>query len=639
MLRVFLKLLFSTTIYLIVMVVFFIPTVVNGQQGAKYNANKLSRKTSDTLSHSAWSVRASDTLRRIGNHKLIDTTNKPYIVRQLYGLVVRGDALKTQGKVMRKFKPDAKFAKHANKRIVEIRILRLKAFGQSVHDTLMEPSVFLEKFGNSLHVPTSKIVIENNLLFKEGDLLKPVNMAETEQLLRDLSFIEDANIIVQPLRNSRNVRIIVVTKDRWTLSGGLRISGVDKGSAYLSERNIGGFGIGAKATGYFDNGFPDPWGFKGEVEVSNIAGSFINSNLWVREGLGYYSYYGGINRDFFASKTKYAGGLSYLTSQEPYGVFAEDTTISIDYNVFDCWLGRSFRLSGRDLISAPYNLTLAAKYRRIEFDKADVITATYNPYFHSTHQYLFALGLSNQTFFQSNLIYSFGATEDIPVGFKAQFSTGFEKSQFSKRVLLGGEMAAAEITPLGDLYISFRAGGYLANRSKIEQALINIRTTYITNLFALGRYDIRQFVKCDFTRGISRFSGEREYVALQSNYGVRGLKSNLLTGETRLMVNLETVAFTPLYVYGFRFAYFLFCDLGFIGSADSFVYSNPMYSGFGIGLRVKNESLIFPSFLFRLGYYPRLPSDGEASYWLISTERRNRFEQFRMREPSIMPFD
>ncbi|MGE0078759.1 MAG: hypothetical protein AB7S48_12940 [Bacteroidales bacterium] len=635
MLTVFNKTIHNITICTLVSMVFFMVASRSNAQSIQKEFYPQTKLNKDSVAQSLL-LDKSDTIKGL-QHK--DSTKKRYIIRRLYGFFIRKDALESSGKIIREFESSQKFIEYANKEIAEVRIVRLKIFGQSIFDTTITPTSLTERFGNSLHLLTSKRVIENNLLFREGDLLKPVDLSETEQLLRDLPFIEDVNIAIEMLADTNKVRAIVITKDKWTLSFSLRVDNAKKGKTVLSEDNIAGTGLGLAASGYYDKAHPDTWGYKGEFDYTNIAGSFINSNLWMREGLGYNSYFGSLNREFYSSKTMFAGGVSYFLSKEPYRLYRKDSLISIDYNVIDGWIGHSFRVSRKSSLAAPYNLTLAFKYRKVDFNRSDSTSTTYNPYFHSTHQWLASLGLTNQNLYQSNLIYGFGGTEDIPIGFKIQFSSGIEQSPYQRRVLVSGEMSAAEITPIGYLYLSFRTGGYLADESRVEQAAINIRSTYITNLFSLGRFDIRQFVKYDFTRGFSRFDGEREYIALRNTYGIRGLSSNKLIGNTRLMINLETVFFSPLYVYGFRFAYFLFCDMGLIGPSDDLVYSNPMYSGFGLGLRVKNESLIFPTFYIRFGYYPKFPQDAEVANWLISTERRKQFEHFRIREPYVLPYE
>jgi hypothetical protein len=127
-------------------------------------------------------------------------------------------------------------------------------------------------------------------------------LSESEQLLRELPYIEDANIIVETLTDTNKVRVIVVTKDRWTLSAGLRVDNVHKGKAVISESNFGGVGVGAKFSTYYDKSISDKLGYKGELNINNIGGSFFKSYLWFRQGLGYDSYYAGLNRDFYASK-------------------------------------------------------------------------------------------------------------------------------------------------------------------------------------------------------------------------------------------------------------------------------------------------------------------------------------------------
>jgi hypothetical protein len=112
-----------------------------------------------------------------------------------------------------------------------------------------------------------------------------------------------------------------------------------------------------------------------------------------------------------------------------------------------------------------------------------------------------------------------------------------------------------------------------------------------------------------------------------------------MTGTSRLVLNLETVAFSPLFIFGFRFAYFAFCDLGFIGLADDYIVGNQSFTGFGLGVRIRNENLVLNTFQLRLGYYPKLPSNADVSYWLITGQQRTTFENFRAREPQVVPFE
>ena len=532
-----------------------------------------------------------------------------------------------------------RFLEHEGKVISKISIIRLDAFGYSVYDTTITPEKKIEKFGNSLHLKTWEKLVQSYLLFKEGDFVIPFDLAETEQLLRQSNYFEDANILIKTLSDSGLVQVLVITKDRWTMSIGMQYSSPENMKFALSERNFAGLGIRAKAIAFYDRTFPDKWAYQGEFEVPNYFGSYISSNFFMRKGHAYNTYLLKFNRDFYASKTKYAGGVELIKSDEPYKVFASDTILQINYQSQDWWIGRSIRVSPRSTTRAPINLVLAVRYNRKDFFKALPVTMYRNPLFHSQENYVVSLGLSNQNIYRSSLYYGFGNTEDIPIGFKIQFTSGIQQSSFQRRFLIGGELSAAEITPVGYLFLSSRLGGFLADGPKIEQAVVNIRAQYFSNLYHIGKNDIRHFIRYDFTRGAARFDGEREYVVLSNRYGIRGLQSPSLLGQTRLMFNFESMMYSPHFIYGFRPAFFVFADFGMVGSADELIYENPLYSGFGIGLRLKNESLIFPTFLFRFGFYPRLPVDADAAYWFISTENRRSFEQFRIKEPYILQYE
>lgn len=532
-----------------------------------------------------------------------------------------------------------RFLSYEGKVISNVSIVRFDAFGYSVYDTTIAPERNIEKFGNKLHIKTWRRIVQNNLLFKEGDKVIPFDMAETEQLLHQSNYFEDANILIQTLSDTGLVRVFVITKDRWTMSVGMQYSSPERMKFALSERNFAGLGIRAKTIAFYDKAFPDKWSYLGEFEVPNYFGSYISSNFFIRKGHAHETYLMKFNRDFYASKTKYAGGVELVKSDEPYKIFTSDSVIQTNYQSQDYWIGRSIRVSPRSTTRAPFNLVLAVRYNRKDFFKALPVTIYQNPFFHSQENYVLSLGLSNQNIYRSSLYYGFGNTEDIPVGFKIQVTSGIQQSSFQRRFLIGGELSAAEITPVGYLFLSSRLGGYLAEGPKVEQAVINIRAQYFSNLYHIGRNDIRHFVRYDFTRGVSRFDGEREYVVLSNNYGVRGLSSPSLYGQTRLMFNFESMMYSPHYIYGFRPAFFVFADFGMVGSSDELIYQNTLYSGFGIGLRLKNESLIFPTFLFRIGYYPTLPADADVAYWFISTENRRTFEQFRVKEPYILQYE
>ncbi len=590
-----------------------------------------------------------DTLQNNRNKKediytrLQKSSNKNYVTRKLYGLFFRKQNIDIAARVFSKASAMDKFIEYKEKKIYSIKFLSLNAFGQSVYDSTLTPTSWLENSGNRLHIKTANFLIRNTLLFKVGDFLNPVDFAESEQLLRSHDFIEDANIVVAACANDSNyVDVNVITKDAWSIGIDYRYGNKYSSQLQLYDKNLGGLGVYLSSDLYYDSRKQTNIGRKYELSVFNIGGSFIDGNVWERRGQGYETYAFNFKRDFYASKAKYGGGASILKSFEPYSFLTIDKTQRIRYNNYDYWIGRSFRVSRKDFLKSPHNLVLGFRFISKYFSVRPNVGANQNYFFHNKEYYLIGLSLTKQDLFRANLIYSLGSTEDIPTGFRIQFTNGLERGEFENRYYIGNEFSAAELTPWGYIFSSARLGGFLTTQNQIQQVTSNLRTTYFSNLFRLGNVRLRQFVKIDYTRGISRFYGageEGESIFLDSNNGIRGLSSRDMSGTTRLVINLETVAFSPLYLYGFRFAFFGFGDFGMIGSAKDYVIGNQSFSGFGIGVRIRNENLVLNAISIRLGYYPRLPSNADVAYWLITGQQRTRFEHFRPNEPQILPFE
>lgn len=570
--------------------------------------------------------------------KIQNGAEKNYFTRKLYGLFFRNQEIVVAGRVFTKTDASEKFSGYAGKRINRIEIIKLKAFGQSVFDSTLKPTTWIENAANSLHIRTANFIIRNNLLFNEGDNLNPVDFAESEQLIRNLSFIEDANILVSTLPDTSSVDVVVITKDAWTIGVEGRVNNTHASQMELYDKNLGGLGLWLNGYLFRDTRYPGKWGNKGELIVPNLGGSFIKGDFWVRNGLNYNAYSLGLKRDFYSSKAHYGGGASFTNSSEPYSYRNIDSTSQISYKDYDYWFGRSFRVSRKDVFKSPHNFVISLRYISKYYRKRPVVQSDVNYLFHNKEYYLVGLSLTQQSLYKANLIYSFGSTEDIPTGFRIQFTSGMEIGEFRDRGYFGSELSAAELGPWGYLFASSRTGAFISS-DQLQQATISVRSTYFSNLLSLGKSEIRQFVKLEYTRGLSRFDGEGELILLDKNHGVRGLTSYDMSGVSRFIINLETVAFSPLYVFGFRFAYFAFCDIGYIGSADNYIFDNQAYRGYGIGVRIRNENLVLNTFQIRFGYYPKLPMNPDVSYWLISGEQRSTFENFRAKEPQIIPFE
>jgi hypothetical protein len=80
---------------------------------------------------------------------------------------------------------------------------------------------------------------------------------------------------------------------------------------------------------------------------------------------------------------------------------------------------------------------------------------------------------------------------------------------------------------------------------------------------------------------------------------------SIFDGKTALAARVSTIMYTPWYFYGFKFALLGSLQCGIISQKNQSFFTNPVYSGIGLSLIIKNDNLIFPSFSINAYFYPR----------------------------------
>jgi hypothetical protein len=151
-----------------------------------------------------------------------------------------------------------------------------------------------------------------------------------------------------------------------------------------------------------------------------------------------------------------------------------------------------------------------------------------------------------------------------------------------------------------------------------------------------GQYNYRLFANANYKIGLNRFTDE--FLQLSKKSDIRGLTGNSLRGNQLLSFNLESVCYSPHKLLGFRFVYFLFFDAGLITSQNQLLIKNPLYTGFGAGLRFKNENLVFTTIQIRLSYYPVVPEDTSPEYFHFTGIPDQRFDNFIIPKPEVLQY-
>jgi len=326
-----------------------------------------------------------------------------------------------------------------------------------------------------------------------------------------------------------------------------------------------------------------------------------------------HTYYGGrLTRRFVTPRTKYAGGIRISFQSR---LINTDTVGWFKGNYQDYWLARSFLINPE----SRSRVILAARFINNNVYKKPGISSNI---FHELQDYRLFLGsiaFSKQNYYETNLIYNYGRTEDIPYGSLVEVTGGFEKNEFGDRFYTSLHLSAGNyVRQFGYLQSSFAIGGFVSSGA-YQQGMIQAKANYFTNLISLRRYNFRQFVNLDYTIGIRPYLDEE--ISISNTRGIRGLSGDGLDGTHRLAINLESVAFTPIFIYGFRFAFYGFADMALIGAYDRNIFSNHLYSGLGFGVRIRNENLVFKTFQIRVAFYPDLPAVYSPSMFSIFGEK------------------
>ncbi len=563
--------------------------------------------------------------------------------QQLHDIVIVSPRKPDRTDTLQTLISSAPYISHGGKIIRSIRYTKLEPFGPSIFDTTRQASKGIERFGNDIHRITQDRVIKNHLLFKEGDLLDPNEFADNERIIRQLPFIQDVRILIlESVPGSDSVDILVLTKDNFSIGLGGAVNDYDAGRLSLFEKNLFGMGHELHMVFHWD-AERSPWmGNELFYIINNLGGSFINSKLRYAQIFDSESYQLELQRRFFTPDIKWAGALNLEHTRANRKIDYADTVdevLQVKYNIYDAWVGRSFYLSSsRKLTRNRLNFVIATRlYRNHYIDRPEVSENSLYQ-FHNKNVWLTSFSISSQTFFKSNLILDFGRTEDVPQGMLFSFTLGPEINEFSQRFYAGLSISQGRyLGNFGYFYTKLEGGGFLKDYSYVEQGVVNARANYFTPLFILNRFKFRHFISLNYVRGIRRF--EDEFIGINDREGIRGFRSNLPVGQQKVILNYEADVFTPYFLYGFRFVGFGFIDIGMVGPEYKKWHDGDFYSGLGVGIRIRNERLVFETISIRLGYYPNHPEKSFPLFLDVYGEQRLNPENFYVTRPSLIGYE
>lgn len=545
---------------------------------------------------------------------------------------------------------DRQFQRYRGSAIRNIRIQSLD-FGIPLSaDTSKAFRSNLTKLANNLHRNTRNYVIRKNLFFKENDKLYPYLLADNERHLRDQEFLQDAIIVVVPVRGSRDsVDIVIRTKDVFSLGGSFRLHSHKSVTIEAKEDNLWGTGDRVRVGTLYDHDRKRKFGVGAEFIARNIAGTFIDG------------YVGAMNyRDAFNSGNEeetirylrlikplvnaymqwtYAFELSHHRTTNMYStdsLYVSD--LQYKYFNLDAWGGLNMsadKLTGKSYEDRLRKLIgLRFIQRRFGLVPAK-FEGAYNWEYADLTAVLASFSVFRQDYYKTQYIYGFGRNEDVPEGIDISLTAGWTKKAGRQRPYIGLDFQRYYFTS-SEHYFNYtaRAGTHL-HQKKLEDIDILLNLDYFSRLHFMGkRWKQRTFLGAGIAKQINKSLNQPLF--LRNSFGLSEFDDGEVPGDNRIAVRTESVFFSPWNFINFRFAPFVFANAAlFTIEGDKFSDSK-IFSSIGAGIRTRNEALIFGTLELKGYYFPRKNFANESFRVEFNTNIRFRYNRQFIKRPEFV---
>ncbi len=601
-------------------------TASAGPEGLESRPQDPAAAQLDTLGTRSTSL---DSLEAKFNRKRLTRMLSDYVFVGGGGLADRATLGPDGAKIIKSTDP---YERYRGDIIRSIRVARLDIFTGVRADTTPNDQPWLYRTGNAVHVNTRAKKILSYLLFSEGNRLDPDELADSERILRNTPFIQDARVAVVPITDvTDSVDVLVVTRDVWSIGVTAGVKSASRFNFKIYDRNLLGYGQSLNNEFDIDTERSQELDYTLTHTMDNIWATFINGLLQYRNTHTDESVLGGFSRGFISPQIRWAGALNLSFSKLKNDLAA----VTERFDRQDFWIGRSFELGRRQ--RGPHSrrtFVVAARSIRMKFHEHPEVQPedrTYNDRIF----YLWSVSLARNSFRKARLILDFGRTEDVPSGYVLDFTAGYELARgIRDREYMGaGLRAGGYLSKLGHFSGNVQAGTFVLDGLSNE-TVIDTRAGYFSNLIRLRRFALRQFFLVQYTLGLRR----TDTIRLDDEAGIRGLNDVGLNGLERFVARFQTVLFTPWNGLGFKTAVFAEGDVGAIGPKHETFDNQRFYTGWGLGLRIGNERLVFDPIEIRVNVYPSSPDGQPEIRFFFASVRDFPILGFAPGAPSVVGF-
>ncbi len=505
---------------------------------------------------------------------------------------------------------DKQYEPYDGMMINDIKIIVLAPFGTDInHPDSININNWFNKVADNLHINTKHYIVRGNLLFKAGDVVNPLVMAESEAFLRNTGYIHDARIQIDSIPNLHMANVTVTVRDVFSIGLNLHDLSLNSIDFEIFDKNFLGIGNRSWIRGIYDNNFGSPFGYGAGYHYANLMNTFINlegsflNRVWATE-------ISASAERPLQSSLHYYGQVAYSQTKLQLNEAPWDSVSPPFQENFSISFGKAFNPFGHE---SPKRIAIAARYINNNSSYASVIPDIPNPLqyeYVSSRSFLTQYSFFSQRYYRQYMIHNFGITENIASGYRISGQLGYTNCPgFFKGMYSSLDVAAGRQYDFGNLYVRAAVGSHF-NHNGFYQGIVRFNGNYFTPLLRTGKSRLRQFVNVNYAQTLKPVDGVTDYVYFSTLSTMRtSYFDQEAKGSERFMVNLETDIFTSLNIVGFRVLLFSFIDSGWLKMNGNLFDPNNFYYGFGLGLRIRNDLLVFRTLVMKIGYYPRFNQD------------------------------
>ena len=522
--------------------------------------------------------------------------------------------------------------------IRNINIITLDPFGSSSTDTIRKPKNWGERTGNHLHLKTKSFAIKNLLLFKKNTPFNTLKIKETERLIRAQRFSNFVAISNQIIGND-SVDVTVREIDSWTLIPRFSISS-SKTRMGFDERNI--FGTGHQLEYKFIHSFESGNnGNDASYIIPNIKNSFITTQLFYNNDLeNFYNKGIQIERPFYSPLAKWAAGITVEQHYRKDSLQGPDQNYSLQnfkHSIYDFWYGHAFPVFKHN-VDQTTNLILSGRILTINYQEQPELIYDPKHFFSDEKQFLVGIGINTRQFLKDRYLFSYGRTEDVPVGRTFSITSGYQHKNNIWKPYFGGQISHGNYFTLGFWSAHFEAGTYFY-KGKTYQTAFDFEFNYFTNLLEWGDWKFRQFIKPQLVIGINREDSIGDLISLNQTEGLPPFDESI-HGRSKMLVTLQTQSYVPKEIWGFRLNPYFNYTLGILSNEKLSITKSPTFSRISLGILINNDYLVFSSFQLSFSYYPSIPYDGGKNLKTNAFETRDfGFQSFELNKPHTVKYN